>query len=70
MIQDATGSRMRLFLSLPRPLLCSIQVETAGAHQNVVTLHSSFVEGGHARLALDLASGDLFDYLWRRRGVS
>ena len=45
-------------------------LDTAGAHPNVITLHGSFLVGGHVRLALDLATrGDLFEHLWRARGV-
>ena len=41
-----------------------------GTHPNVVTLHGSFLVGEHARLAFDLATrGDLYEHLWRRRGV-
>ena len=43
---------------------------SVGTHAHVVEMHSAFLVGEHARLALDLAShGDLFEHLWRRRGA-
>ena len=43
---------------------------SAGTHPHVVEMHSAFLVGEHARLALDLAShGDLYEHLWRRKGA-
>ena len=54
-------------LALEASLLRRV-VEALGPHPNVVGLHSTFLADGHARLALDLALGDLHDHMWRRRG--
>ena len=54
-------------LALEASLLQKV-AEVAGPHPNLVTMHSTFLAGEHARLALDLADGDLFEFLWRRRG--
>ena len=54
-------------LALEAELLRRV-VQAAGPHPNVVTLHSTFLVGEHARLALDLASGDLYHHMLRRRG--
>ena len=55
-------------LALEAALLRRV-VSTVGQHPNLVGLHSTFLAGEHARLALDLATSDLYDHMWRRRGL-
>eukprot|EP00316_Scyphosphaera_apsteinii_P001102 CAMPEP_0119302450 /NCGR_PEP_ID=MMETSP1333-20130426/4038_1 /TAXON_ID=418940 /ORGANISM="Scyphosphaera apsteinii, Strain RCC1455" /LENGTH=542 /DNA_ID=CAMNT_0007304797 /DNA_START=62 /DNA_END=1690 /DNA_ORIENTATION=+ len=49
--------------------LLQLVAETSGKHPNLITLHGTFIAGEHARLTLDLANGDLYDYMWRWRGA-
>ena len=55
-------------LALEAALLRRV-VASVGPHRHVIELHSTFLVGEHARMAIDLASTDLEQLLWRVRGA-